>query len=177
MTVGQVEGIGRLPRRFARAPLGTGQPAQAVRTALSSQGWKPSRPVTVISDSEPAMLNLVRAATGDPVRQILDRWHLSTRVCHIEQALAAIFALRPTHQAGLVSISVNVERLRHLIWNGCADEAGQALWALTPLASEASRSPKYAPPPWGALRPGGTQVSAPQSGAAHRLGQQRRCTH
>ena len=137
VTVGKVETAGRLPRRFALAPLGAEQPAQAVRAALISQGWQPGRPVTVISDGEPALLNLVRAAGGEPVRHILDWWHLSMRVRHIEQALAGIFALRPTYQAGLDYISVDVERLRHLIWNGYAAEAGQALWALSHLASEA----------------------------------------
>ena len=136
MTVGKVETAGRPPRRFALAPLGAEQPAQAVRAALISQGWQPSRPVTVISDGEPALLNLVCTATGEPVRHILDWWHISMRVRHIEQALAGIYALRPTYQAGLDYISVDVERLRHLIWNGYADEAGQALWALTHLASE-----------------------------------------
>ena len=63
VTVGKVEATGRPPRRFALAPLGAEQPAQAVRAALVSQGWQPSRPVTVISDGEPALLNLVRAAT------------------------------------------------------------------------------------------------------------------
>ena len=137
VTVGKVEATGRPPRRFALAPLGAEQPAQAVRAALVSQGWQPSRPVTVISDGEPALLNLVRAATGEPVRHILDWWHISMRVRHIEQALAGIFVLRPTHQAGLDYISVDVEWLRHLIWNGYADESGQALWALTHLTSEA----------------------------------------
>ena len=137
VTVGKVEIAGRVPRRFALAPLGAEQPAQAVRAALVSQGWQSGRPVTVISDGEPALLNLVRAATSEPVCHILDWWHISMRVRHIEQALAGIYALRPTYQAGLDYISVDVERLRHLIWNGYADEAGQALWALTHLASEA----------------------------------------
>lgn len=59
------------------------------------------------------------------------------RVRYIEQALAGIFALRLTHQAGLDYISVDVKRLRHLNRNGYADKAGQALWALTHLASKA----------------------------------------
>ena len=137
VTVGRVETAGRLPRRFALAPLGAMKPAQAVRAALASQGWQPSRPVTVLSGGEPALLNLVRAATGEPVRHILDWWHISMRVRHIEQSLAGIYALRSTHQTGLDYISVDVERLRHLIWNGYADEAGQALWALSHLANEA----------------------------------------
>ena len=59
------------------------------------------------------------------------------RVRHIEQALAGIYALRPRYQAGLHYVSMSLERLGHLIWNGYAAEAGQALWALTHLASEA----------------------------------------
>ena len=71
------------------------------------------------------------------MRHILDWWHISMRARHVEQALADIYALRPMHRAGLDYISVDVERLRHLIWNGYAAEAGQALWALGHLASEA----------------------------------------
>jgi len=108
------------PRRFALAPLGAEQPKQAVRAALIEQGWRPGRSVTAISDGEPALPNLVCAATGGPVSYILDWWHISMRVRHIEQALAGIYALRPTHQAGLDYVSTDVERLRHLIWNGTA---------------------------------------------------------
>jgi hypothetical protein len=80
-------------------------------------------PVTVISDGEPALPNLVRTATGEPIR-------------HIEQALAGICALRPTHRMGLDFASLDVERLRHLIWNGYAEETCEALWGLSHLAKE-----------------------------------------
>ena len=100
VTVGKVETAGRRPRRFALAPMGAKQPAQAIRAALIERGWRSGRPVTVISDGEPALPNLVCAATGGAVSQILDWWHISMRVRHIEQALAGIYALRPTYQAG-----------------------------------------------------------------------------
>ena len=137
VTVGKVETAGRPPRRFALAPQGAEQPAGAVRAALIAQGWRPGRGVIVISDGEAALPNLVSAATGEPVRHILDWWHISMRVRHIEQSLAGVYALRPRHQAGLDLVSAEVERLRHLIWNGYSDEAGQALWDLTHLAGEA----------------------------------------
>ena len=95
VTVGKVETAGRPPRRFALAPMGAEQPAQAIRAALIEQGWRLGRPVTVISDGEPALPNLVCAAKGGPVSHILDWWHISMRVRHIEQALAGIYALRP----------------------------------------------------------------------------------
>lgn len=138
VTVGKVETAGRPPRRFALAPAGAEQPAQAVLAALIAQGWRPGQRVTVISDGEPALPNLVRAATGEPISHILDWWHISMRVRHIEQALASVYALRPEHQGGLDYVSGSVERLRHLIWNGYAAEACEALWALTHLASEAT---------------------------------------
>ena len=72
MTVGKVETARRPPRRFALAPKGAEQPAQAVRAALFAQGWQPGRQVTVLSDGEPALPNLVTKATGKPVRHILD---------------------------------------------------------------------------------------------------------
>src|SRR4051812_22887775 len=58
VTVGKVETAGRPPRRFALAPMGAEQPAQAIRAALIEQGWRPGRPVTVISDGEPALAGI-----------------------------------------------------------------------------------------------------------------------
>ena len=80
VTVGKVETAGRPPRRFALAPMGAEQPAQAIRAALIEQGWRLGRPVTVISDGEPAPPNLVCAAKEGPVSHILDWWHISMRV-------------------------------------------------------------------------------------------------
>jgi hypothetical protein len=57
-------------------------------------------------------------------------------VRHIEQALAGIYALWPTHQMGLDFVSLDVERLRNLFWNGYAEEACEALWSLSHLANE-----------------------------------------
>ena len=137
VTVGKVETSGRPPRRFALAPIGAERPAQAILAALIGQGWRTGRPVTVISDGEPALPNLVSTATCEPITHILDWWHISMRVRHIEQALAGVYVLRPQYQAGLDIVSADVERLRHLIWNGYAAEAGQALWDLTHLTNEA----------------------------------------
>src|ERR1035438_2656799 len=54
VTVGKVETAGRPPRRFALAPMGAVQPAQAIRAALIEQGWRLGRPVTGIRDGEPS---------------------------------------------------------------------------------------------------------------------------
>jgi hypothetical protein len=62
------------------APLGAVQAAHAVRAALLAQDWQSGRPVTIISDGEPALPNLVCAAMGGTVRHILDWWHISMSV-------------------------------------------------------------------------------------------------
>lgn len=137
VTVGKVETAGRAPRRFALVPSVADKPEQAVLAALMAQGWRAQRPVIVISDGEPALPNLVSAATQAPVTHILDWWHISMRVRHVEQSLAGIHSLKPSHCAGLGYVSTEVERLRHLIWNGYSAEAHDALWAMTHLAEEA----------------------------------------
>jgi hypothetical protein len=63
----------------------------AIRQALKDQGWQPGRSVTVLSDGEAALPGLIRAAVGEPVTCILDWWHISMCVQHIEQALRGVY--------------------------------------------------------------------------------------
>jgi len=51
--------------------------------------------VTVISDGDPALPALVRSATGGPAECILDWFHLSMRVQHVEQAMRGLCAVEP----------------------------------------------------------------------------------
>ena len=74
VTVGKVEAAGYLPRRFALVPSGTEQPRLPLRAALAAQGWQPAVPVTVISDGEAALPDLLRRATGSDITHILDWW-------------------------------------------------------------------------------------------------------
>jgi hypothetical protein len=137
VTVGKIEAAGRAPRRFAMAPRGANRPLAHLRAALSAQGWRAGSPVTVISDGEAALPELVRTATGGTITHILDWWHISMRVRHIEQALRGVFAHEPKYRAGLDIVAMRVERLRHLIWNGYHVEARRELFGLRHLASEA----------------------------------------
>ena len=137
VTVGKVEAAGRLPRRFALAPSETERPLVPRRAALAAQGWRPGVQVTVISDGEAALPDLVRRATGSDVAHILDWWHISMRVRHAEQALQGVYALEPVHHAGLDMVSDRLGRIRHLLWNGYHDEAWGELIGLRHLADEA----------------------------------------
>jgi hypothetical protein len=136
VTVGKIEVAGRPPRRFALVPKWASAPLATLRNALREQGWRQGRTVTVLSDGESALPGLVRAAVGEPVTCILDWWHISMRVQHIEQALRGVYAGEPQHRAGLEIVEWRIGRLRHLIWNGYHEEAREELYGMRHMASE-----------------------------------------
>src|SRR3712207_2196540 len=124
---GKVEQEGRASRRFALVRSMTERPHVLLRAALLDQGWREGEAVTAISDGDPALPALVRSATGGPVEHILDWFHLSMRVRHVEQALLGLRALEPVHFGLLERAQVDGERLRHLLWNGHHQQACEAL--------------------------------------------------
>ncbi|MBV9491885.1 MAG: hypothetical protein JO069_19490 [Verrucomicrobia bacterium] len=71
---GEVGASGQPRRRFALVSAGTDDPHRPIRAALEAQGWHPGQPVTVLSDGDPSLPTLVRAAAENaPVEHVLDR--------------------------------------------------------------------------------------------------------
>ncbi len=95
-------------------------------------------PVTAISDGDPALPALVRSATGGPVEYVLDWLHLSMRVHHVEQVMRGLCALEPSPSAPLDHARIDVERLRHLLWNGHHENACEALGRIGSWAKDAT---------------------------------------
>jgi len=114
---GKVEREGHATRRFALVRSVAEQPHALLRAALQDQGWREGDAVTVISDGDPALPALVRSATGGSVEHILDWFHLSMRVHHVEQVMSGLCAPEPSPSAPLDHARIDVERLRHLLWN------------------------------------------------------------
>ena len=135
---GKVECEGCPPRRFALVRSVTEQPHALLRAALREQGWREGDAITVISDGDPALPALARAATRAPVEAILDWFHLSMRVRHVEQALLGLQALEPAHPAPPDRAQANVERLRSLLWNGRHEDASEALVRIASWAESAA---------------------------------------
>jgi len=135
---GKVEHDGHSPRRFALVRSVAEQPHALLRAALLDQGWREGDAVTAISDGDPALPALVRSATGGPVEAILDWFHLSMRVHHVEQVMGGLCALEPPPLVPLDQARIDVERLRHLLWNGHHDKACEALGRIASWAKEAS---------------------------------------
>jgi hypothetical protein len=135
---GKVEHEGHAIRRFALVRSVTEQPQALLRAALLDQGWREGGPVAAISDGDPALPALVRSAAKAPVEPILDWFHLSMRVRHVEQALVGLNAPEPAHWVPLDCARVDVDRLRHLLWNGHHQEACQALGRVVSWAENAA---------------------------------------
>ncbi len=115
---GKVEQEGHCSRRFALVRSVAEQPHTLLRAALLDQDWQEGSPVIAISDGDPALPALVRSAAKAPVEPILDWFHLSMRVRHVEQTIVGLAALEPVDRALLERAQADVERLRHLLWIG-----------------------------------------------------------
>ncbi len=135
---GKVEQEGHSTRRFALVRSVAGQPHVLLRAALRDQGWQKGDAVTAISDGDPALPALVRSATGGLVELILDWFHLSMRVHHVEQVMGGLYALEPPPSAPPDQVQTEVERLRHLLWNGHHEKACEALGRIVSWAKDAS---------------------------------------
>ena len=126
IAMGRVVSPGRLPRQFAAAPhVATGK-HDAVRAAMRAQGWLPGRDVTVFSDGDVGLQSIVLSATRQPVTHILDWFHLSMRLRHIEQTWQGLRHIGDLN-IYLRDVAVDVPRLRHLLWSGYVKEATKAV--------------------------------------------------
>jgi len=86
IVMGRVEANGRAPRHFATAPNVSTSDTHAVRAALRAQGWMPGRDIRVSVTAIPRSKALSSARRDKPISHILDWFHVSMRVRHIEQA-------------------------------------------------------------------------------------------
>lgn len=80
--------------RFALVQQAILSPASQLRQDLRELGWDHKQTVTGMSDGEPALPNLVRNAVGGNVRHILDSWHISIRIQHVENAVKGLLQSR-----------------------------------------------------------------------------------
>lgn len=116
VVVGKVQGP-NMSRRFGLVQQAAKSPARQLRKDLIAQGWDSQCYVTVISDGEPALPNLVRRAVQGPVTHILDWWHISMRVKHIENAVQGL--LQSKGFAGFQQLFKRpAETLRWFLWHG-----------------------------------------------------------
>lgn len=129
VVVGKVESS-QMCRRFGLVQQAAQSPSRQLRHGLQAIGWDRKSPVTVISDGESALPNLVRVAVGNPVHHILDWWHISMRIKHVENAVKGLAQVK--NFPGIpVLFERPAERLRWYLWHGKVRAATTGLrWLL-----------------------------------------------
>ncbi|WP_104017563.1 ISKra4 family transposase [Roseovarius nitratireducens] len=103
-------------RRFGLVQQAVLSPASQLRQDLRALGWDHRQTVTVISDGEPTLPNLVRDAVGGKVRHILDWWHISMRIQHVENAVKGLLQAR-NFSGVSVLFKRPAETLRWYLWH------------------------------------------------------------
>jgi len=136
--VGKIE-TRNICRRFGLSPQAADSPVSQLRRDLDALGWDEQRPITVISDGEAALPNLIRNAAGGKVRHILDWWHISMRVKHVENAISGLVQ-RKDFPGTTAIFMTPVETSRWNLWHGEVQTAGTHLqW----LMDDCVRLAKY----------------------------------
>jgi len=116
VVVGKVESP-NMSRGFGLVQQAASSPEKQLRHDLIAQGWEGQSKVTAISDGEPGLPNLVMRAVRGSVTHILDWWHISMRVKHIENAVRGL-----VQSKGFSGLPLLFERpadtLRWYLWHG-----------------------------------------------------------
>jgi hypothetical protein len=120
LVVGKIESR-NMCRRFGLVVNATASPGNHMREELSGFGWKPGRLLTVISDGEFALPNLIRNAMGGDgqVKHILDWWHISMRIRRVEAAVQGLVQT-PGLSGNPVLFQRPAKSLRWWLWHGRA---------------------------------------------------------
>lgn len=135
VVVGRIESKEKT-ERFAFETSSSLSPHALIRAQLRSAGWQPGESLTVLTDGEPGLANHVRSAIGQPVTHILDWWHISMRIKHIENAAAGLKELC-VGRNGADKLPWLAERLR---WLGLARQTWEGTGRYPP-PSMAGREP------------------------------------
>lgn len=126
--VGSIESHGHEKRRFGLSLIGVNNPLECLQKNLEAAGWRKGTSVTVLSDGDPALPRLVRDATGESVSHILDWWHISIRIRHVEATFQTLISLLVDTEVS--EIERLVQNLRWRIWHGQTARALDALETL-----------------------------------------------
>jgi len=144
-------------RRFGLVANATASPGSRMREELLAFGWRPGRLLTVISDGELALPNLIRNAMGGDgqVKHILDWWHISMRIRHVEAVVQGLIQAQGFN-GNPVLFQRPAKSLRWWLWHGRARVAETYLKGLmhdcTRLAEELLAVPHRCRSCAGALR-------------------------
>jgi hypothetical protein len=123
---GEVEPDGGGPRRRFASLADSSECPRIVREHLEQSGATQQTELTALTDGDEGLRNLARAAaSGRPLRIILDWFHLAMRLRPVEQIAQGLRTRVPTHVAAKTKISDALEHLHWRLWHGKLDALGE----------------------------------------------------
>jgi hypothetical protein len=119
VVAGRVERDGKLGGRFAWIAQWPADSVEFMKAALEDNGWTAESKVVVLADGADGLRTIVQAAIGAPPRSVLDWFHISMRLRHVEQMAPKVADLIAEADPNIAAtIQQKLPRIRYQMWNG-----------------------------------------------------------
>jgi hypothetical protein len=118
VVMGRIDAKGQKSRHFATMPHVSAARCDSVRAALRSQGWLPKQDITVFSDGDFSLVEVVRRASHAPLTHTLDWFHVSMRIQHLRQCSGSLVGADQSGEVEFRFLSEDMNGLRSALWCG-----------------------------------------------------------
>jgi hypothetical protein len=127
---------------FSSMPAEADRPVQQLRGVLHGLGATPRTPVTILSDGAEGPRSLGEAAGIGPTHHVLDWFHLSMRIQHVNQVAKGWPDATPGEREEAARLGETIEHIRWRLWHGQVQRAldliGDTFVMLDAMAETAS---------------------------------------
>jgi hypothetical protein len=118
VVMGRIDAKGQRSRHFATMPHVSAARCDIVRAVLRSQGWLPKQSITVFSDGDFSLVEIVRRASRAPLTHILDWFHVSMRIQHLRQCCGSLVGANQSGEVEFRFLTEDMNGLRSALWCG-----------------------------------------------------------
>ncbi|MFP5512239.1 MAG: ISKra4 family transposase [Alphaproteobacteria bacterium] len=108
---------------FSSMPAEADRQARQLHHVLRVLGATATTPVTILSDGAEGPRSLGAAASGSPIRNVLDWFHLPMRVQHVAQAVKGWATAEPAAAERITILDDAVAHVRWRLWHGQTERA------------------------------------------------------
>jgi hypothetical protein len=119
VVAGRIDCDGRLGGRFAYVAQRPDEALEFIKAAMQSHGLTDHSRVVVLADGADGLASLVKAASPEGSRSILDWFHISMRLRSIEQIAPKVAGVLKEQDLDAAALTLQkVPRIRYQMWNG-----------------------------------------------------------
>jgi hypothetical protein len=140
VVAGRIDHDGRLGGRFAYVAQRPADALEFVKAAMQSHGLTDHSRVSVLADGADGLASLVKTASPQGSRSILDWFHISMRLRSIEQMTPKVAGVLNEQDPDAAALTLQkVPRIRYQMWNARWLQAVKRMHTIYDAASEAWR--------------------------------------